>query len=54
MEKKHLVLWCGPCSTQRQIQELISGPGLATMVRLLSFNRANPGLLLVSLLEITH
>ena len=39
MEKQHLVLWHGPCSTQRQAQELISGPDLATGVRLLSFNR---------------
>ena len=29
----------GPCSTQRQAQELISGPNLATGARLLSFNR---------------
>ena len=29
MEKQHLVLWCGPCSTQRQDGELISGPDLA-------------------------
>ena len=31
--------WRGPCSTQRQAQELISGPNLATGARLLSFNR---------------
>ena len=35
----HLVLWRGPCSTQRQARELISGPNLATGARLLSFNR---------------
>ena len=29
----------GPCSTQRQAWELISGPNLATRARLLSFNR---------------
>jgi hypothetical protein len=29
----------GPCSTQRQARELISGPNLATGARLLSFNR---------------
>jgi hypothetical protein len=29
----------GPCSTQRQAQELISGPDLATGAQLLSFNR---------------
>ena len=37
--KQHLVLWRGPCSTQRQARELISGPDLATRARLLSFNR---------------
>ena len=30
MEKQHLALWRGPCSTQRQTQELISGPNLVT------------------------
>jgi hypothetical protein len=39
MEKQHLALWSVPCSTQRQARELISGPNLATGVRLLSFNR---------------
>jgi hypothetical protein len=39
MEKEHLALWRGPCSTQRQARELISGPNLATGARLLSFNR---------------
>jgi hypothetical protein len=39
LEKQHLALWCGPCSTQRQAQELISGTNLATGARLLSFNR---------------
>jgi hypothetical protein len=29
----------GPCSTQRQARELISGPELATGAQLLSFNR---------------
>jgi hypothetical protein len=38
MDNQHLVLWFGPCSTQRQAQELILGPKLATWVRLLSFN----------------
>ena len=38
MEKYHLALWRGPCSTQRQARELISGPNLATGARLLSFN----------------
>ena len=39
MEKQHLALWHGPCSTQRQAQELISGPNLATGALLLPFNR---------------
>jgi len=39
MEKQHLALWRGPCNTQRQAWELISGPNLATGARLLSFNR---------------
>ena len=30
MENQHLVLWRGPCSTQRQTRELISGPDRAT------------------------
>jgi hypothetical protein len=38
-EKQHLALWAGPCSTQRQARELISGPNLATGTRLQSFNR---------------
>jgi hypothetical protein len=39
MEEQHLALWRGPCNTQRQARELISGPNLATGVRLLSFDR---------------
>jgi len=39
MERQHLAPWRGPCSTQRQARELISGPNLATGARLLSFNR---------------
>jgi hypothetical protein len=39
IENKHLALWRGPCSTQRQARELISGPDLAMGDRLLSFNR---------------
>jgi len=39
MEKQHLALWRGPCSTQRQAQKLISGPDLAIGARLLSFNK---------------
>ena len=39
MKYRHLALWQGPCSTQRQTRELISGTNLATGDRLLSFNR---------------
>jgi hypothetical protein len=39
MENQQLVLWRGPCSTQRKARELISVPNLATRARLLSFNR---------------
>jgi len=39
IENKHLALWCGPCSTQRQARELIAGPDLAMGARLLTFNR---------------
>ena len=38
MHVKHLALWRGPCSTQRQAQELISVPDLAAGARLLSYN----------------
>ena len=30
MDKQHLALWRGPCSTQRQARELIWGPDPAT------------------------
>jgi len=40
IDNQHLVMWRGPCNTQRQARELISGPDLATRARLLSFNRA--------------
>jgi hypothetical protein len=33
MEKQHLALWHGPCCTQRQAWEFISGPDLATRAR---------------------
>jgi hypothetical protein len=39
MARQHLALWRDPCSTNRQPQELISGPDLATGARLLSLNR---------------
>jgi hypothetical protein len=40
MDIQHLVVWKVPCSTQTQARELICGPNLATRARLLSFNRA--------------
>jgi len=46
MENQHVVLWCGPCSTQRLARELISGPDLATRARLLSLNRTQPRLVI--------
>ena len=39
MGKRHLALWRGTYNTQKQAQELISGPDLATGARLLSLNR---------------
>ena len=39
MRNQHLALWRGPCRAQRQAQELVSGPDLATGARLLFFNR---------------
>jgi hypothetical protein len=36
----------GPCSTQRQARELISGPNLATGAILLSFNRTQSGVVI--------
>jgi len=39
MQRQNLALWRSPCGTQRQAQELISGPNLATGARLLSFNK---------------
>jgi len=46
MEKQHLVLWRGPCRTQRQASELISVPNLATRAWLLSFNRTQSGVVI--------
>jgi hypothetical protein len=43
IEKQHLALWRGPCSTWRQARELISGPDLAIGARLLFFNRTQYG-----------
>ena len=43
MKNQHLALWRGPCSTQRQARELISGPNLATGARLLSCNTHQGG-----------
>jgi hypothetical protein len=39
MDNQRLVMWHGPCNTQRQARELIFGPDLATRARLLSFSR---------------
>ena len=39
VDNQDLVMWCGPCSTQRQVRKLISGPSPATKTRLLFFNR---------------
>jgi hypothetical protein len=52
MENQHLVLWRGPCGTQRQAQELLAltwlqGPNYCPLIG------HNPGLLLASLLDIT-
>jgi hypothetical protein len=49
MENQHLVLWRGPCSTQRQARELISGPDLATRARLLPLNRTQSRVVIVLL-----
>ena len=52
MGKQHLVLWRGPCSTQRQAGELISGPDLATGADFCPSIGHNPGLLLACSLDI--
>ena len=39
VDNQHLVMWRGPCNTQRQARKLISGLISATKARLLSFNR---------------
>jgi hypothetical protein len=39
VDNQHLVMWHGPCSTQRQARKLISGLSPATKARLLSCNR---------------
>jgi len=53
MKNEHLALWQGPCSAQRQAQELISGPDLATGARYCPLIGHKPGLLLVCSLDIT-
>ena len=53
MEKKHLALWRGRCSTQRQSRELISSPDPAIGARLLSFNRTQTRVVIGLLLDIT-
>ena len=49
IEKQHLALWRGPCSTQRQARELIwlQGPNYCPLTG------HNPGLLSACLLDIT-
>jgi hypothetical protein len=51
VEKQHLALWGGPCSTQRQARELISGPILATGASYCPLIGHNPGLLLACSLD---
>jgi ribonuclease HI len=46
MERQHLVLWRGPCSTQRQARELNSGPDLARGAHYCPLIGHNPELLL--------
>jgi hypothetical protein len=53
MEKQHLAVWGGPCSTHRQARELIAGPNLATGARLLSFNRTQSRVVIRYSLDIT-
>ena len=53
LENKHLALWRGPCSTQRQARELISGPDLAMGLDYCPLTGHKPWLLLASLLDIT-
>ena len=49
IEHQHPLLWRGPCSTQRQARELISGSNLATRARLLSLNRTQSRVVIVPL-----
>jgi hypothetical protein len=53
IENKHLALWRGPCSTQREARELISGPDLATGLDYCPSIGHKPGLLLACSLDIT-
>ena len=39
VDNQNLVMWRGPCSTQRQARKLISEPSLAAKTGLLSFSR---------------
>ena len=39
VDNQNLVMWRGPCSTQRQARKLISGPRLAAKTGFLSFSR---------------
>ena len=39
VDNQHLLIWRGPCSTQRQARKLILGPSPTTKTRFLSYNR---------------
>jgi len=54
MENQHLVLWRGLCSTQRQAWELFLALNWLQRPDYCPLIGHNPGLLLVSLLDITH
>jgi hypothetical protein len=43
VDNRHLAMWRGPSSTQRQARGLISGPSLTAKTRLLSFNGTQSG-----------
>jgi hypothetical protein len=45
VDNQHLIIWSGPCSTQIQAEEFISGPSVATKARLLSFKRTQSGVI---------
>jgi len=53
MERQHVTLWHGTCGKQRQAQELISGPNLASGAQLLSFSRTQSRAVIGLLMDIT-